>query len=402
MKMIHPLKCPKCNNYRFIKFDETSFENAEQTKKFWFKIPFFICEECETNQSIIPIDIFEKFSNDNFSKIEEGEYDIPLKTVLPKLDSDAKFEEYDHLDFQYDPVDYYIIPGLSREEDDGYLTPVFFDKDLLLYYNGHPDYTVKFTSFSSCNIYKGEEPMFSWGFGINRNGHLFKWLGDLDDDFSEESMKPHLKRFQASSIPSDHEILSKFYLSQNPFSPSDAFQASDNEMRLFSLKNKFNQQIVEKFGSEITKIDIDQLAEYYKPPIMEEREQVFSAFLSLNKYLVENLQEQSLRELLIKAGMSEDELKKDGRKFGSLKLLQITVEKVFSLKGADKMISPLFVLNDLRQLHGHLSGSSFEDRYNSCKKRLDLKIDATDLQVYETLVKKLIEFYENITVEDKF
>ena len=76
--------------------------------------------------------------------------------------------------------------------------------------------------------------MFERGFGINRYGKLFKWLGDLDRDFKEENMKPHLKRFQASNVPSDHEIVSKFYLSQNPFSPSDAFQSSDNETRLFS------------------------------------------------------------------------------------------------------------------------------------------------------------------------
>lgn len=98
--------------------------------------------------------------------------------------------------------------------------------------------------------------MFSWGFGINRNGKLFKWLGDLNEDFENESMMPHLKRFQASNIPSDHEVFSKFYLSQNPFSPSDAFQDSDNESRLFYLKNQFSSEIKAKFGLEITKVEI--------------------------------------------------------------------------------------------------------------------------------------------------
>ncbi|MGY6396173.1 hypothetical protein, partial [Vibrio parahaemolyticus] len=79
-----------------------------------------------------------------------------------------------------------------------------------------------------------------------------------------------------SNVPSDHEVFSKFYLSQNPYSPNDAFQNSDNETRLFYLKNQFNSEIRDKFGIDLTKVDVTKLSEYYKPPIMEEREQVFS------------------------------------------------------------------------------------------------------------------------------
>ncbi|MDR2270449.1 MAG: hypothetical protein LBF27_06025 [Sphingobacterium sp.] len=400
MVHLHPLKCKNCGAYCFIEFLGVSFRDPEDKKGFGLKIPFFICKECDSRESIIPERKFETFKNDTLPIVNEGEFfDIPLKVLFPKLDSEKRFKEYDQLDFQYDSMDYYLIPGLYREEDDGYLTPVFFDKDLLLYYNGHPDYSVKFTSFSSCNIYYKGEPLFSWGFGINRNGLLFKWLGDLDEDFSGDDMRSHLRRFQASNVTSDHDVLSKFYLSQNPFTVEDAFQDSDNESCLFNLINKFNSQVSEKFGVELTKVDISQLAEYYKPPIMEEREQVFAAFLSLNKYLIENLQEQSLRELLLKVGLTDDDLKKDGRKLGSMKLFQLFIEKVLSKVDADKKVAPFFVLNDLRQLHGHLSGNSFEDRYNSCKKRLGLENTASDIQVFEALVKSLIQLYEDLTGE---
>ena len=185
-------------------------------------------------------------------------------------------------------------------------------------------------------------------------------------------------------------------MSQNPLSPSDAFQSSDNELRLFRLKNQFNSEIREKFELDFTKVDISQLSEFYKPPIMEEREQVFAAFLSLNKYLIENLQEQSLREILLRSGLTESDLSREGRKLGSLKLFTLFIDKVLLKNEVDKMIAPLFVLNDLRQLHGHLSDSSFIKRYNSCKQRLGLEDSASDLEVFKAMIKSLIEFYENI------
>ncbi|MEY2921557.1 MAG: hypothetical protein RL108_166 [Bacteroidota bacterium] len=395
--MNHPLKCPNCSDYRYIEFEGVRFEDPKAKKGFDVKIPFFVCKTCGKRESILPLDRFLNFRDEMLPSIHEGEFfDMPLKYIFSKLDSEKRFKHFDHLDFQYDPRDNYIIPGLYREWDDGYLTPVFFDKDLLLYYNGHPDYTVKFTSFSSCNIYFKGESMFEWGFGINRYGKLFKWLGDLDKDFKDESMKSHLKRFQASNTPSEHEIVSKFYLSQNPFSPSDAFQSSDNEIRLFSLKNDFNKEIREKFGVELTKFDIVQLAEYFKPPILEEREQIFSAFLSLNKYFIENLHEQSLREILLKSGLKEEELQKEGKKLGTLKLFNLFIKYGLKKENAENMVSPLYVLNDLRQLHGHLSDTSFEKRYNSCKERLAIPLTSTDLDVFKTLVTSIILLYQSL------
>lgn len=395
--MAHPLKCPDCGEYRFIDFEGVRFENPDGKKAFGVKIPFFLCKSCGQRESILPQEQFFKFRKEMLPSIEDGEFfEMPLKYIFSKIDAEKRFKHFDHLDFQYDPRDHYLIPGLFRDWDDGYLTPVFFDKDLLLHYNNHPDYSVKLTSFSSGNIYFKGERMFEWGFGINRNGKIFKWLGDLDRDFKNEQMKAHLKRFQASNIPSDHEIVSKFYLSQNPFSPSDAFQSSDNETMLFSLKNDFNIEAKEKFGVELTKVNIEQLSEYYKPPILEERDQIFSSYLSLNKYFVENLQEQSLRTILMKNGLGEKDLEKDGRKLGSLKLFTSFLSIALKKENAEKMVSPLFVLNDLRQLHGHLSDKSFDDRYNSCKNRLGLSNNAADLEVFKTLITQLIILYQSV------
>lgn len=393
--MTHPLTCQRCNNIRFIEYKPILLQNKEKTKGIRTTFPFFICRLCGDSECVIPA------SDPAIQRIidfmNEGEYfDFSPEEVFIRLNPDHRFKRFDYLGFEYDPRDYYIIPGLYREQNDGYLTPVFFDKDVLLYYNNHPDYTVKLTSFSSGTIlHKGKE-FFAWGFGINRSGKIFKWLGDLDNDFSSDDMKQHLRRFQASNVSSDNDVYSKFYLSQNPFSVQDMFQYSDNEARIFSLVNEFNENVKKTFIIDLLKIDINQLSDYYKPPILEEREQVFNAYISLNKFLIENLQEQAFRKVLLDKGVPKESLEKDSKKIGSMKLFTLFIKIVLNASDADNIASPLFILNDLRQLQGHLSGKSFNERYDSCKKRLQIAQSSTDLEVYQALISKLVELYTRL------
>ncbi|UUW11252.1 hypothetical protein NLG42_10675 [Flavobacterium plurextorum] len=113
-------------------------------------------------------------------------------------------------------------------------------------------------------------------------------------------MKSHLKRFQASNVESDHDIYSKFYLMQNPFSPNDAFQDSDNEVKLFKLKNELDDIFEKKFSFKLTKVQIDDFFDYYKPPILEEKEQIFNAYISLTKLIIENIQIDNIKDLIRK------------------------------------------------------------------------------------------------------
>jgi hypothetical protein len=209
-------------------------------------------------------------------------------------------------------------------------------------------------------------------------------------------MKPHLKRFQASNIPSDHDIVSKFYFSQNPFSVKDAFQESDNENKLFELKNELDEKMNFTFGVSISKLNIEDLSSFYKHPILEERSQIFEAYLSLNKFLIENLQEAELRKFLLQAGFQASHLEKDGKKIGSLKLLGIAIKHLLKIDNSDEIIAPLYVLNDLRQLHGHLANDSFAPKYLSCKKRLGADEGIGDFGFYEVVVSSLIQFYSRI------
>jgi hypothetical protein len=54
--------------------------------------------------------------------------------------------------FLYEAGDYYCIPGLVRDWDDGFLTPVFINKMVLLKYDADPAYQVSFASTTCGNI----------------------------------------------------------------------------------------------------------------------------------------------------------------------------------------------------------------------------------------------------------
>jgi len=48
--------------------------------------------------------------------------------------------------FKYDADDYYCIPGLCRENGSGFLTPVFFNRRVLIKFHHSEDYEVQFAS----------------------------------------------------------------------------------------------------------------------------------------------------------------------------------------------------------------------------------------------------------------
>ena len=385
----NPLICPDCNEYRYLSIEGARLE--KDNKKVGFKMPSLKCVNCGNVQHKYDLEYYESIAEKYFEKLKENEF-----TAFKFEYEDKKFPQYDYLGFDYRSEDYYLIPGLERDFEIGFLTPVFFNKDLLLYYNSHPNYSVKLTSFSSGNIYLNGEPFLPYGFGINRNGLIFIWLGDLDKTFKDNKYTSDLQRFKASNTKSDGDIFSKFYLSQLPTSLEDAFQDADNETKIFKLFDKLNDLIFTKINIKISVINIDLLSEIYRPPILEDKIQIFNTYLSLNKYLIENLKTNELKKELIKSGVEKKKIKS----LGSLKTFEMFLEKVFLIKNISKYISPLYVLNDLRQLESHISSESSEDKYNFCKERLNLDISTSDFNVYLALIKEIMNFY-NIIINER-
>ena len=94
-----------------------------------------------------------------------------------KKEYTEKYDYFCKINFLYDYIDYKYIPGLLRSNQDGFLTPVFFNLSVLNKYPMNPDYRLDFTSLSSGKIEKGDE--FYIAFGINKSKKVFMWLGDI-------------------------------------------------------------------------------------------------------------------------------------------------------------------------------------------------------------------------------
>jgi hypothetical protein len=105
--------------------------------------------------------------------------------------------------------------------------------------------------------------------------------------------------------------------------------------------------------------------------------------------LIENVKVKELKTELIKSGINKNDIKS----IGSLKTFQLYLTEVLKISNIETHISPLFVLNDLRQLQGHLMNDSYVKKYDFCKERLGLKKNCTDFLVYQTVIEKIIEFY---------
>ena len=78
-------------------------------------------------------------------KLLERNIDIPPIRVPTDLEN-KKFSFCEGFPFNYSALEYYSIPGLSRPQNDGFLTPVYFDLVLLDKYSRRSDYNVRVDS----------------------------------------------------------------------------------------------------------------------------------------------------------------------------------------------------------------------------------------------------------------
>lgn len=135
-------------------------------------LPVLRCAAC--NKDFLPDNSRFAISEHYKRATENGVCSVTV--TRRKLTKDFGFTK---VPFLYDPDDYYYIPGLERTFSVGFLTPVFFNKEVLLKYDASPTCQVKFASPTYGTI-DGES--FSISFGINKNGRVVMWLGDIVDE----------------------------------------------------------------------------------------------------------------------------------------------------------------------------------------------------------------------------
>ena len=276
--------------------------------------------------------------------------------------------------FDYDSDDYRYLPGLERPNDSGFLTPVFFSKVVLLKYDALPQYGVKFASTTYGTIY-GDD--FYISFGINKNGKVIMWLGDI-------AQLPEKEQYYlvSENIPSDHSIGSEFYDGQI----EAKFTARSKEDTAFNARSMFIEACTARWSERLAHLDIEvlDLLSSFNAPVVDTESERRRVSDTLNKIYVESFDNKALAKLATKLGTTADGS-------GNLKRLQavlLTVAK--DTDDIKKLMSPFFTLYDFRVVSLHLTSTeTSEDKMKTVTDRLALPQTASLLEIYDALVKSL-------------
>jgi len=160
-------------------------------------LPFLRCEKC--NLDYLPED--SRFAiiyiHEQATKHKEKRANVKRRKTNQNFG-------YTEVPFLYDSDDYKYIPGLKRSHSEGFLTPVFFNREVLVKYDASPVYRLSFASRTYGEIRRGDD--YSISFGVNKNGKVFMWLGDIAT--LPESEQYYLR---SENVESDHSIGSEFY-----------------------------------------------------------------------------------------------------------------------------------------------------------------------------------------------
>jgi hypothetical protein len=297
----------------------------------------------------------------------------------PKLKEDYRFTK---VSFLYEPDDYRYIPGLERPfNDEGFLTPLFFNRNVLLKYDTAPGYRVRFASTTYGEIVPDDGDSIC--FGINRHGRVVMWLGDIAK--LPESEQYYLR---SENVESDHSIGSEFYNEQIECIYTEATE----ENRLFALRSEFVEACFKRFGKKVAHLDdeVVALALAFNAPVVDTTKERRHVADTLNKIYVESFDNHVLGALLKEAGG-------DPKGLGSLKRLHALLETV--AKGADipVILSPFFVLYDLRVAYAHLtSDDCATEILKTVTARLCVGSASGLLEIYRNLIKALTASYERL------
>ena len=295
-----------------------------------------------------------------------------------KLVKDFRFTK---IPFLYDADDYYYIPGLKRSFHDGFLTPVYFNREVLLKYDASPTCRVKFASPTYGTI---DGDVFSISFGINKNGKVVMWLGDIAG-----LPEPEQYYLRSHNVESDHSIGSEFYDGQIEciYTPLPV------QSQLFKMRSEFVDACFQKFGVKIAHLDneVVDLASSFNPPVVDTEKERRHVADTLNKIYIESLDSGALGAIISKAGG-------DPKNLRSLKRLQTALESIDGAADVPKLLSPFFALYDLRVAYSHLTpADTAKAVLKTVTDRLALAEGSGLLVIYERLLEEMAYSFEKLT-----
>lgn len=319
-----------------------------------------------------------------FSVGEAKENDKSGIVLTPKNLEHKRFSFAEKYDFLYSQVDYEYIPGLIRQWDDGFLTPVFFNISVLNRYTSNPDYKLDLFSETYGNISCGDEWIVS--FGVNKSNKVILWLGDIDK--LPDNEKYYLR---SENTESDHDIQSEFYDAQIDVQFSDASKLST----IFHLRKELNDSVLQKLSFDLYKLEgeVGEVISNLNRPIFWEDRHVGPVIESFNRVFVE-----SINNNAIKADTKLANGAADTKNKASLKMFQLWLEERLGCENTGDLMCPFYVLNDFRNITCHLQSSEKRlQKLKSINTRLGIDEDNTDYEkIYDAIISMLSSSYKDI------
>jgi len=293
------------------------------------------------------------------------------------------------VEFRYYGPDCEIIPGLEggAEEADGYYVPVFFDREVLPKYAQGRALTAA-QSLTRMQITFQEGSFLRYG--INRNGRVFCWLGDLDKAPLEEQ-----RRMSRHNVESDHDVISSMYKRDRLGMSLDDIPEERLKDAIYDLAAASEAHAgfaIHRLGSTDR-----HLAEKLRRPRTWDRDTT-QAVLNLVKLCIESIDADALKRDINRPGVEPQDLKE----LGSLKLLQLWITLKLPVS-ARLVMRPFFVMHDWRTYLVHRDGSGRLLRsLKAARVRMGMDAnDDDDARLYGLLLEGLTESCHVLAAEIK-
>lgn len=238
------------------------------------------------------------------------------------------------ISFHYDP---------SEAVCGGFLTPVYFNRELLTRYLYDSRFSCDFASETYGTVFG---PEFYISFGVNKNGTVFAWLGDLEKLPFREKLY-----WLVENKEPEGEIESQFFDAQinaELTSPPAIIECLND---LSKLNSEFHQKFgVHLYHDRSIEERIDETRRY-KRLILNNQDDLKRFVSELNEIINENTNNVGVKKFLRSKGIAFDSGLKGN------KLLQLVYEK--TLGDDDNLIAPFYYLYDLRLWADHSTGSKY-------------------------------------------
>lgn len=367
------LYCETCESSMDLHFDDFS-ELVSGIQIDISGLPFLHCDKCASNA--LPDD--SRFAIIHLHKQAVEKFSDKVAVKRSKKVDDFGFSK---VPFLMDADDYFYIPGLYRAHDVGFLTPLFFNKAVLTKYDNSPNYSVRFASPTYGEI---DAESFVIPFGINKFGKVIMWLGDV-------AKLPEAEQYylRSENVASDHSLGSEFYDAQIECKFTDP----PKERLVIGQRSNFLDAFEKKFGVRISHLDVELVDTItaLAPPLFDTEKERRHTFDSLNRIFIESLDNAGLEKLVKSLGTTS-------AGSGSLKRLQAVLETLDAIGAVSTLLSPLYVLYDLRVAYSHaLSARKKADLIDSSATRLALAPDFDLPTVYDELLKRIAASLSGLT-----